>query len=292
MIYSGPRAKIPAESDPYKMFDRIFGGGFQPPTPGMAPAPGAPDVGMERIRAEKKSILDFLTADLSDVRLKLGKDDGVKLDAHLESVRDIERRLQGDGGRARCSPPARPGGKPQMIDLNSNASLPGAAHRSPTRWWRRRSPATGPGSRRCSTRAASPTTSTPGWGPRTRTTRCRTAPANAPVLAKIQTFYMGHIAQLLDELKARPGGRQADAGQHAGGLRQRGLPGLDPRRVARALLVGGQAGRGGQAPGRFLDFAGTYDHNQMLQTMAQLMGVNVHKVGDLGKPGTIPPLMA
>ena len=289
MIYSGPRAKVPAESDPYKMFDRIFGAGFRPATPGGAPMPGAPDITMDRVRAEKKSILDFLKADLSDVRLKLGKDDGVKVDAHLESVRDIERRLQGTIGGpvlTACSP----GGKPQMIDLNNNASFPAlitvtnkmvAAAFACDR-----------------TRIASLQYSrgfsnhVHSWvGARETHHTLSHGTANAPVLAKIQTFYMGHIAQLLDDLKA---------------VDEAGKPMLDNMLVVygNELFLGWThgvspepcwwAGRLGGAvkPGRFLDFAGKFDHNQMLQTMTRLMGVDVPKVGDLGAAGTIPALLA
>ncbi len=288
MIYSGPRAKVPAESDPYKMFDRIFGGGFKP-SGGMAPASGAPDVAMERIRAEKKSILDFLKADLGDVRLKLGKDDGGKLDAHLETVRDIERRLQGTVGNPVLTA-CTPGGKPQMIDLNNNASFPAlitltnkmvAAAFACDR-----------------TRIASLQYSRGfsnhihSWvGARDTHHTLSHGTANAPVLARIQTFYMDHIAQLLDELKL---------------VQEGGKPMLDNMLVVygNELFLGWThgvapepcwwAGKLGGAvkPGRFLDFAGRYDHNQMLQTMVRLMGVDVPKVGDLGAAGTIPPLLA
>jgi hypothetical protein len=289
MIYSGPRAKVPAESDPYKMFDRIFGGGFQPPTPGATPAPGAPDVGMERIRAERRSILDFLKADLGDVRLKLGKDDGAKLDAHLESVRDIERRLQGTVGSPILTT-CTPGGKPPMLDLNSNASFPGlltltnkmvAAAFACDR-----------------TRIASLQYSRGfsnhihSWvGARDTHHTLSHGTSNAPVLAKIQTFYMEHIAQLLDELKAvQDGGKPMLDNMlvvYGNELYLGWTHGVSPEPCWWAGKLGGAV-----KPGRFLDFAGTYDHNQMLQTMVQLMGLSPQKVGDLGKPGTIPPLMA
>jgi hypothetical protein len=289
MIYSGPRAKIPAESDPYKMFDRIFGSGFKPPTPGGMPQPGAPDMTVDRVRAEKKSILDFLKADLNDVRGKLGKDDGAKVDAHLESIRDIERRLMGTVGGpvlAACSP----GGKPQMLDLNNNASFPALI------------PLTNKmvaAAFACDrTRIASLQYSrgfsnhVHSWvGANATHHTLSHGTQNAPVLGRIQTWYMTHIAQLLDELK---------------GVQEGGVPLLDNMLVVygNELYLGWTHGvspepcwwagkLGGRLKtGRFLDFAGKFDWNQMLQTMTALYGVNVPKVGDLGAQGVIPPLMS
>jgi hypothetical protein len=290
MIYSGPKAKIPAESDPYKMFDRVFGGGFKPPT-GGPPMPGAPDMTMERIRGEKKSILDFLKGDLTDVRARLGKEDGAKVDAHMETIRDIERRLLGGGGGGAVLTGCAPGGKPQMLDLNSNASYPSLI------------PLTNKmvaAAFACDrTRIASLQYSRGfsnhihNWvGANATHHTLSHGTQNAGVLAKIQTWYMTHLAQLLDDLKSV----QAEGGAslldnmlvvYGNELYLGWTHGVSPEPCWWAGKLGGRV-----KPGRFLDFAGKFDWNQMLQTMTALFGVNVPKVGDLGSGGTIPPLMA
>src|SRR5438034_9182485 len=48
---------------------------------------------MERLERQK-SVLDYVTSSLSRLRLGLGAGDKRKLEEYLESVRDIERRIQ------------------------------------------------------------------------------------------------------------------------------------------------------------------------------------------------------
>jgi hypothetical protein len=115
---------------------------------------------------------------------------------------------------------------------------------------------------------------------------------NAPVLAKIQTFYMEHAAGLIDELKK---------------VEENGKPMLDNMLVvyANELYLGwthgcspspcffvGKGGGAIKSTGRFIDYAGSHDHNQMLQTVAHAMGVKVDKVGDLGKSGILPNILS
>jgi hypothetical protein len=289
MIYSGPRAKIPAESDPYKMFDRIFGSGFKPPT-GGAPQPGGPDMTVDRVRAEKKSILDFLKADLDDVRAKLGKDDGAKVDAHLESIRDIERRLMGGGSSGPVLTTCTPGGRPQMLDLNNNASFPALIPLT------QKMVAAAFACDR--TRIASLQYSrgfsnhVHNWvGANATHHTLSHGTQNAPVLGRIQTWYMTHIAQLLDDLKAVQEGGVSMLDNmlvvYGNELYLGWTHGVSPEPCWWAGKLGGRV-----KPGRFLDFAGKFDWNQMLQTLTALYGVNVPKVGDLGNSGTIPPLMS
>jgi hypothetical protein len=287
MIYSAPKAKVPAEGDPYRMFDRLFGNGFMPPTPGAAPGPNPM---MERVRAEKQSIIDYVTGEIADVKLKVGKEDGSKIDAHLETVRDIERRLTGSGGSKTISASCAPGTKPGMIDLNSNASHPllmpivnkmVAAAFACDR-----------------TRIASLqysrgfSNTVHDWvGAKATHHTLSHGTQNAGVLAKIQNWYMGHIANLIDELK------KVDEG---------GKPMLDNMLVVygNEVYLGWTHGvspeptfwmgkLGGVVPstGRFLDIGGKYNWNQMLTTIANAMGVKVDKVGDLGTPGIIPNLI-
>jgi hypothetical protein len=284
MIYSGPKAQMPAEGDPYKMFDRIFGSGFTPPAAGGA-KPVGPDPAMERIRAEKQSILDFVKDDLTDVRAKLGKADGAKIDAHLETVRDIEKRLAGTVGGGVLTTTCAPGAKPATLDLNNNDNFPMLI------------PLTNKivaSAFACDrTRIASLQYSrgfsnhVHKWvGAKETHHTLSHGTSNAPVLAKIQNFYFNHIAGLIDNLKA---------------VTENGKPMLDNMLVvyANELYLGwthgvspepciwmGKLGGTVKSTGRFITTKG--NHNQMLTTMAHAFGVNIDKVGDLGTPGVLP----
>ena len=73
----------PKESDPIAFFERLFG-----------PLGGDPDqVSRRRTRA---SILDLVQQDARRLQKSLGDTDRQKLDAYLESVRSIEKRLQAE----------------------------------------------------------------------------------------------------------------------------------------------------------------------------------------------------
>jgi hypothetical protein len=287
MIYSAPKAKVPAEGDPYKMFDRIFGGGFMAPTAGATPA--APNPMMDRIRAEKQSIIDYVTGEIADVKMRVGKEDGSKIDAHLETVRDIERRLMGEGSRP-VSAACAPGTKPGMIDLNSNASHPllmpivnkmVAAAFACDR-----------------TRIASLqysrgfSNTVHDWvGAKATHHTLSHGTQNAPVLGKIQNWYMGHLANLVDELKkVNEGGKTMLDNMllvYGNEVYLGWTHGVSPEPTFWMGKLGGMV----PSTGRFLDIGGKYNWNQMLTTIAAAMGVKVDKVGDLGTPGIIPNLL-
>jgi hypothetical protein len=74
---------LPAEINPRAAFERLFGDGD-------STDPAARE---ERL-ATDKSILDYVVASVSTLQTRLGAGDKRKLDEYMESVRDIERRIQ------------------------------------------------------------------------------------------------------------------------------------------------------------------------------------------------------
>lgn len=76
---------IPGELDPSAAFDRIF-------TDGIATVSDDPKIA-ERLRNERKSVLDVINADLAKLSQRVGGQDKVRLEQHLDSVRSIESRL-------------------------------------------------------------------------------------------------------------------------------------------------------------------------------------------------------
>jgi hypothetical protein len=86
-----PESPMPMEINPRKVFERMFGSG------------GSLEQRMRRQR-EDRSILDTLGAQASELKSTLGAHDQAKIDLFLESVREIERRLE----RAEASLSANP----------------------------------------------------------------------------------------------------------------------------------------------------------------------------------------
>src|SRR6185369_8536475 len=71
----------PTEADPRVVFERLFGDGGSP----------------ERRGAELRksgSILDWMAADMARLRRDLGPGDRTRLNHYLDSVREVERRIQ------------------------------------------------------------------------------------------------------------------------------------------------------------------------------------------------------
>jgi hypothetical protein len=83
MSWRGPTSPLPAEINPRTVFERLFGDGDSTD----------PRARMARLESQK-SVLDYVTSSLSRLRMGLGAGDKRKLEEYLESVRDIERRIQ------------------------------------------------------------------------------------------------------------------------------------------------------------------------------------------------------
>jgi len=76
-----PTTPLPMESDPRKLFERLFGQGDTPEE-------------RTAIARQYSSILDLVTAEAADLRKTLDAQDRSRLGDYLESVREIERRVQ------------------------------------------------------------------------------------------------------------------------------------------------------------------------------------------------------
>lgn len=76
-----PTTPLPMESDPRKLFDRLFGQGDTPQE-------------RKAIAKQYSSILDLVAEEAADLRRSLDAQDRARLGDYLESVREIERRVQ------------------------------------------------------------------------------------------------------------------------------------------------------------------------------------------------------
>ncbi|HEY0710998.1 MAG TPA: DUF1552 domain-containing protein [Polyangia bacterium] len=92
-----------AELDPARLFARIFSGAAMPA--------GQIDI----VRLRQKSVLDYLSKELGAFGKRLGTEDRLKIEAHTQSVRELETRLNNvanvSTGSATCTGPTVGTGK-------------------------------------------------------------------------------------------------------------------------------------------------------------------------------------
>lgn len=82
--FTGPNARNPGETDPFTLYERIFGATFR--------EPGEEGVVDPRL-GYRRSALDAVMGDINSLKAELGSEDRARLDNHLEGVRTLEQRL-------------------------------------------------------------------------------------------------------------------------------------------------------------------------------------------------------
>ncbi len=85
LLHAGPNDPVQLQGDPRTVLSRIFTG------VGPAPEPTA----IDRIRAKRGSVLDTIKESYESVSGRLSGADKVRLDAHLEKIRELETRVGG-----------------------------------------------------------------------------------------------------------------------------------------------------------------------------------------------------
>lgn len=95
MCYSANGQFIHPDADPRSMYRRMFGGINQD------------QQALEDLRQRRRSVLDLITGDLTNLQARLGQIERQKLERHLDAIRTVERGLfpaqEGD-----CSTPTAP----------------------------------------------------------------------------------------------------------------------------------------------------------------------------------------
>ena len=81
LSWSSPTTPLPSEAHPRVVFETLFGEGGSPSE--------------RRMALEKRaSLLDSVTTEMQRLKLKLGASDRNKVDAYMDSIREVERRIQ------------------------------------------------------------------------------------------------------------------------------------------------------------------------------------------------------
>ncbi len=109
--WRAPNRPLPMDNNPRSVFERLFGDSSS------AGARAA------RLRVDR-SILDSVGAELKGLQLALGPGDKATVDGYLESVRDVERRIQNaERTRIALDLPAQPLGIPASFDEHARLML-------------------------------------------------------------------------------------------------------------------------------------------------------------------------
>lgn len=115
--YIGPRQQVPTEKDPYRLYDKLFGG-----LDGSIAGDGDPARARQRL-ARRKSVLDFAAWDLRRLAARAGASDRVRLEAHATALRELEGRL-GAALPSTCVAPGRP---KTGLDAETEENVPALA---------------------------------------------------------------------------------------------------------------------------------------------------------------------
>src|SRR5260370_30739053 len=81
LSWSSPTTPLPAEANPRVVFERLFGDG------------GTAADQLAALR-EDGSLIDLLSENITHIQKKLGPSDRTKLGQYLDTVRELERRIQ------------------------------------------------------------------------------------------------------------------------------------------------------------------------------------------------------
>jgi hypothetical protein len=106
MIYTGAEAPLSPETDPWAAFNRLLGD------------LGQSTAQLEQLRAERRSVLDVIAAELDTLQARVSSADRAKVEAHLNAVREVEARLQ--DAPLTCQSP----NLGEAIDANASLSTP------------------------------------------------------------------------------------------------------------------------------------------------------------------------
>lgn len=263
LSWSSPTTPLPAEAHPRLVFERIFG-------------EGATDAQRRQALREKASLLDSMTEELKRLQLTLGPGDRQRVDQYLDSVREVEQRIQRAEASSADNPLPdvdRPSGVPAayadharlMFDLQLLA-LQGNVTRV----------ATFQLARETSNRTY-PEIGVP--DPHHPLTHHGNDPDKIARMAKINRFHVSLFAEFLEKLQATPEGNGSLLDHvlylYGSGM---GNPNVHDHTNLPIIVAGGAAGQ--MQGGRHIRFADPKPLANLHLTLLDKVGVKLDKFAD------------
>ena len=273
LSWSSPTTPLPAEAHPRIVFERLFG-------------EGGSSADRRAALKRRASLLDWVRDDIARLQNTLGPDDRKRVDQYLDSIREVERRVQkaeNDADGDQLPDLNRPVGVPAsyadhaklMFDLQALA-MQGDVTRVITFQL----------ARETSTRTY-PEIGVP--DPHHPLTHHGNNPDKIARMAKINTFHVSLLAYYLEKLRSTPdgGGTLLD---HSVVLYGSGMgnPNVHDHVNLPIIVAGGGAGR--MKGGRHITYAEPTPLANLHLTLLEKVGVRLDKFAD--SEGTIKELLA
>ena len=267
MCYRASNQPLPPEDDPAAVYGRVFADLHTDPAE------------LERVRRRHQSILDTVSGEYARVSGALGSTDRQRLEAHLETVRDLEERLTRTGavGGESCSDPvlravakdengAYPDVGALQIDLLVMALACDLTRVGSLQW----------------SRSVSQTRFT--WlgineGHHDLSHLGDDDPAAVDKLTRINTWYSQQLATLIDKLKAVPEGEGTLFDNTMILFCNELAKGNTHSRKDASYVLAGSAG-GALETGRFLQVPGDVPHNDLLVSLLRAYGIADERFGN------------
>ncbi len=263
LSWSSPTAPLPSEAHPRIVFERLFGEG------------GTPEERRVALKS-RASLLDSFSDEIGRLKGALGTPDRARVDQYLDSIREVERRIQRAEAAAEDNPDPdldRPMGVPAafadhatlMFDLQALA-LQGDITRVITFQL----------TRELNNRTY-PEIGVP--DPHHPTSHHGNDPEKLAKIAKINTFHVSLFAQFLEKLKATPEGNGSLLDNtvylYGSGI---GNPSLHDHQNLPILVAGGAAC--GLKGGRHIKYAEQTPLANLHLTLLDRAGVQIDAFGD------------
>jgi hypothetical protein len=264
-----PTTPLPMEVNPRVVFERMFGDG------------GTPEQRLAQIR-EDRSILDSVRDAVASLQNRLGASDRSRVAEYLDSMREIERRIQvaeKQSGESLIQLPDRPVGAPESYDEHAKLMFDLAAIAYQADITRVFTLLLG----REQTNRPYPFIGVP--EAHHAISHHQGDPVKLAKAARINTYHIELLARFAARLQAMPDG-DGTMLDHAMILQGSGLSNSDQHSHIDLplVLIGGGAGR--LQGGRHLRFQKDTPMNNLHLTILDKVGVDVGKFGD--STGTIP----
>ncbi len=263
LSWSSPTTPLPAEAHPRIVFERLFGDG------------GSSADRQAQLRKDS-SLLDWVREDISRLQKKLGPSDRTRVTQYLDTVREVERRIQKAEAKTADS---------QMPDLDRPVGVPAAYADHARLMFDLQVLAMQGDVTRVITFQLARETSTrtyPEIGvpdPHHPTTHHRGDPDKLAKVAKINAFHVSLFAYYLEKLKATPDG-QGSLLDHSLLLYGSGMgnPDVHDHVNLPILVAGGAAGR--HKGGRHIRYTEPTPLANLHLTLLEKAGVRLDSFAD------------